>query len=62
MPYLDCPTCRLASFSAAAYSSRDECPRCGTELEPKQRPLFALPTAYAERAAAQAGASRPQVA
>ena len=40
MPYLHCPSCRLATFSAAAYTSRDECPRCGTELAPKPRPLF----------------------
>jgi hypothetical protein len=40
MPYLHCPSCRLSTFSAAAYSSRDECPRCGTELTPQPRGLF----------------------
>ena len=40
MPYLHCPSCRLSTFSAAAYSSRDGCPRCGTELAPHPRRLF----------------------
>jgi hypothetical protein len=40
MPYLHCPSCRLATFSAARYSHRDECPRCGTPLKPEPRRLF----------------------
>ena len=32
MPYLDCPSCRLTVYSAAGYSSQDECPRCGSVL------------------------------
>jgi len=43
MPYAHCPSCRLATFTAAAYSSRDECPRCGTELSPRPRRLFLVP-------------------
>jgi hypothetical protein len=37
MPYLQCPTCRLSTFSVAGYSSRDHCPRCGTELAAQAR-------------------------
>jgi ribosomal protein S27AE len=40
MPYRHCPSCRLSTFSAAAHSTRDECPRCGTELAAHPRPLF----------------------
>jgi hypothetical protein len=40
MPYTHCPSCRLSTFTAAGYSSRDECPRCGTELSTKPRRLF----------------------
>jgi hypothetical protein len=39
MPYTTCPSCRLSSFTAAAYSSRDDCPRCGTELPARRRTL-----------------------
>lgn len=27
MPYLNCPTCGISIYSAAAYSTSDECPR-----------------------------------
>jgi hypothetical protein len=40
MPYTHCPSCRLSVFSAAGHSSRDECPRCGTQLSPKPGRLF----------------------
>jgi len=43
MPYTHCPSCRLTTFSAAAHSSRDECPRCGTELMRQPRRLFLRP-------------------
>jgi hypothetical protein len=41
MPYLHCPSCRLPTFSAAGYSTREECPRCGSELDAQPRGLFA---------------------
>jgi hypothetical protein len=47
MPYLHCPSCRLATFSAAFHSTRDECPRCGAELVAHPRRLFALPDSAA---------------
>jgi hypothetical protein len=40
MPYLHCPSCRLATFSAARYSSIDECPRCFAKLTAEPKPLF----------------------
>jgi hypothetical protein len=35
MPYLICPRCRLTTYSAALWSSVDECPRCGEQLPPR---------------------------
>jgi hypothetical protein len=35
MPYLICPSCRLTTYSAALWSSVDECPRCGVALPPR---------------------------
>lgn len=35
MPYLICPRCRLTTYSAALWSSVDECRRCGEELPPR---------------------------
>lgn len=32
MPYVRCPSCRLAAYTASRYSSRDRCPRCGGAL------------------------------
>jgi predicted RNA-binding Zn-ribbon protein involved in translation (DUF1610 family) len=45
MPYTHCPSCRLSIFSVSRHSSRDECPRCGTELRLHPRRLFAVPAA-----------------
>jgi hypothetical protein len=46
MPYFTCAECGLPIYSAAAYATRDECPRCGTPIPPR-RGLFVrdLPTA-----------------
>ncbi len=40
MPYLECPRCRLTVYSAAAYSTKDSCPRCETPLSAARRSLF----------------------
>jgi hypothetical protein len=40
MPYRECPRCRLTTYSAARYSSVDECPRCHAPLAAKPRRLF----------------------
>lgn len=42
MPYLHCPECRLTTYSAAAHSTRDTCPRCEASLEGAPRSLFAF--------------------
>ena len=34
MPMTCCPTCGLTVYSAAGHSTRDECPRCTSELPP----------------------------
>lgn len=42
MPYRNCPDCRLTTYSAARYSTKDSCPRCGASLEAAPRSLFEL--------------------
>jgi hypothetical protein len=37
MPYVRCPGCGLATFSAARWSSVDHCARCGSALPPARR-------------------------
>jgi hypothetical protein len=34
MPYVTCPSCRLAAYSAARWSTVETCVRCGTPLVP----------------------------
>jgi hypothetical protein len=63
MPYAHCPSCRLATFSLSPDPSRDQCPRCGTPLEPHPRRLFAVPDAHTRLAPpARAEPSAPEVA
>jgi hypothetical protein len=38
----------LSIFSVARHSSRDECPRCGTELRAHPRRLFLVPEPEAD--------------
>ncbi len=38
MPYVSCPHCSLAAYTAARFSTVDECARCG-------RPLSGAPRA-----------------
>jgi hypothetical protein len=47
MPYVTCPSCRLRAYSAARWSTRESCVRCGAALprpEP-QRPDIGLVSA-----------------
>jgi hypothetical protein len=37
MPYMHCPSCGLRAFSAAYWSSTEECGRCGESLPRKSR-------------------------
>ncbi|MEA2384669.1 MAG: hypothetical protein QOH72_4640 [Solirubrobacteraceae bacterium] len=32
MPYVSCPSCDLKAYSAARYSTRESCVRCGAPL------------------------------
>jgi rRNA maturation protein Nop10 len=40
MPYVTCPSCHVSAYSAARWSTRESCPRCGGPL------LASLPPAY----------------
>ena len=37
MPYLVCGRCRMKTYSAALWSSIDECPACGRDLRRSRR-------------------------
>jgi hypothetical protein len=32
MPYVSCPSCQVRAYSAARWSTRETCPRCGGPL------------------------------
>ena len=32
MPYVSCPSCHLQAYSAARWSTRETCARCGAAL------------------------------
>jgi hypothetical protein len=34
VPYVSCPTCRLASYAVTPHSGRPRCPHCDAELFP----------------------------
>ncbi len=65
MPFTDCPACGFTTYSAAAYSSTAECPRCGSSLSgPKRKavPLARMTEqarrlSYEAQARAKAGSS-----
>lgn len=37
MPLVTCPTCALPAYTAARWSTRDDCVRCGTPLPAPRR-------------------------
>ena len=45
MPYMNCPNCRTSLYSAAAYSTVEECPRCLGILE-RRIPMFSTEHPY----------------
>ena len=47
MPYVTCPSCHLPAYSAARWSTREACVRCGAPLEraEPQRPDIGLASA-----------------
>jgi ribosomal protein S27E len=40
MPYVTCPSCHVSAYSAARWSTREACPRCGATLAAPQRPAY----------------------
>ena len=38
MPYVTCPSCHVSAYSAARWSTRESCPRCGGPLPAPERP------------------------
>ena len=38
MPYVSCPSCHLPAYTAARYSTREVCVRCGAPLTAPMRP------------------------
>jgi hypothetical protein len=38
MPYVRCPSCHVSAYSAARWSTREACPRCGATLAAPSRP------------------------
>ena len=45
MPYVTCPTCHVSAYSAARWSTREPCPRCGTPLDaPPRAPAYRADT------------------
>ncbi len=45
MPYLNCPSCRMSLYSATAYSTVEECPRCMGVFE-RRIPMFGTERRY----------------
>jgi hypothetical protein len=43
VPYVSCPTCRLASYAVTPHSGHPLCPHCDAELFPAQPPMSAAP-------------------
>ena len=65
MPYLRCDCCGLSEFSAALYSGRDTCSRCGSLLPvdaSRARRLELLSSTARELRVARAGGSERAVA
>jgi hypothetical protein len=45
VPYVSCPTCRLASYAVTPHSGHPLCPHCDAELFPSPAPVTAVPAA-----------------
>jgi hypothetical protein len=44
MPYVTCPSCHVSAYSAARWSTRESCPRCGVPLAAPVRPAYRADT------------------
>jgi hypothetical protein len=40
MPYVRCSSCQVSAYSAARWSTRESCPRCGATLAAPSRPAY----------------------
>ena len=59
MPYVECPSCKKTSYTAAAYNTLELCHHCGEGLPLRRRVVRALaarPRKAPEKAATAAGA------
>ena len=58
MAYMQCPECKLTVPATATYLRGDQCPRCLTTMEPRDRFRAAVPDVRARTAgAARSGAT-----
>ncbi|HMJ32673.1 MAG TPA: hypothetical protein VK501_02060 [Baekduia sp.] len=59
MPYVSCPTCRLASYAVTPHSGHPLCPHCDAELFPASSPMSAVapPSTDAQEPGASARAA-----
>jgi hypothetical protein len=63
VPYLSCPTCRLASYAVAPHSGHPLCPHCDAELFPSaSRVAVAAPEPASPLAADADGAASERAA
>lgn len=42
MPYVTCPRCELTAYTAARWTTTDDCPACGTPLAGARRQSLPL--------------------
>jgi uncharacterized paraquat-inducible protein A len=47
MAYMQCPECKLTAPATATYLRGDQCPRCLTTMEPRDRFRAPSPSALA---------------
>jgi hypothetical protein len=56
MAYMQCPECKLTVPATATYLRGDQCPRCLTTMQPRERFRAELVGAAVERPAPQIAA------
>jgi hypothetical protein len=43
VPYVSCPSCRLASYAVTPHSGKPLCPHCDAQLFPADTPPLVAP-------------------
>ena len=61
MPYVSCPSCHLQAYSAARWSTREVCARCGAPLAAPPRGPTAQRADTGRVSALTKSSSRPVV-